>query len=130
MILLDTHMWVWWVQGDPTIPAAMRGVLEVNEKYGLGVSVISCLEVARLVAYGRLTLPKPVSQWVDEALRYPHVKLVELSPEIAVDSTQLPEPFHKDPSDRIIVATARRLDVPLATTDGLIRRYQPNVKLV
>jgi len=112
------------------MPAALRGALEVNEKDGLGVSVISCLEVARLVAYGRLTLPKPVAQWVDEALRYPHVKLIELSPEIAVDSTRLPEPFHKDPCDRIIVATARRLDMPLATTDGLIRRYAPNVKLV
>ena len=42
----------------------------------------------------------------------------------------LPEPFHKDPCDRIIVATARRLDMPPATTDGLIRRYAPNVKLV
>lgn len=130
MILLDTHVWVWWVQGDPVLPPPMRGILEVNEKYGLGVSVISCLEVARLVAYRRLTLPKPVLQWVEEALRYPHVKLIELSPEIAVESTQLPEPFHKDPSDRIIVATARRLNVPLATTDGLIRQYQPNVKLI
>ena len=86
--------------------------------------------MARLVAYRRLTLPKLVSEWVHEALRYSYVKLIELSPEIAVDSTQLPEPFHKDPCDRIIVATARRLDVSLATTDGLIRRYQPNVKVV
>ena len=130
MILLDTHVWVWWVQGDPVLPPAMRGVLEANEKYGLGVSVISCLEVARLVAYRRLTLPKAVSQWVDEALHYPHVRLVELTPEIAVQSTLLPEPFQKDPCDRIIVATARQLDVPLATADGLIRQYHPNVKLV
>jgi PIN domain nuclease of toxin-antitoxin system len=130
VILLDTHVWIWWVQGDPSLPGPMRGVLEVNEKYGLGVSVISCLEVARLVAYQRLVLPKPVGDWIEEALRYPHMKLLELTPQIAVASTQLPEPFHKDPADRIIVATARQFDVPLATTDGLIRRYEPNVKLV
>jgi PIN domain nuclease of toxin-antitoxin system len=129
MILLDTHVWVWWVQNDPDLAPTMRGVLEVNEKYGLGVSVISCLEVARLAAYGRLILPRPVMEWVDQALHYPHVRLVELSPKIAVDSTRLPGEFHKDPCDRIIVATARELDCPLATADGRIRHY-PHVKLV
>lgn len=129
MILMDTHVWIWWVQGDPSLPPSMRGQLEVNEKYGLGVSVISCLEIARLVAYGRLILPRPIDEWVNEALLYPHVKLVELSPAIAIDSSRLPGPFHKDPCDRIIVATARSLDIPLATADGRIRNY-PHVKLL
>ena len=130
MILLDTHVWIWWVQDDPVLPPYMREILEVNEKYGLGVSVISCLEVARLVAARRLVLPKSAEQWIEDALTYPHVKLLELTPKIAVASTQLPDPFHKDPADRIIVATARQLDVPIATTDGLISRYAPNVKLI
>ena len=129
MILMDTHVWVWWVQDDPAMPQQMREQLERNESGGLGVSVISCLEVARLVAYGRLVLPRPVEEWIDKALHYPYVQLVELSPAIAIDSTQLPGVFHKDPCDRIIVATARRLDILLATADGLIRNY-PHVKVI
>jgi PIN domain nuclease of toxin-antitoxin system len=129
MILLDTHIWVWWVQGDADLPPPMAGILEGNEKHGLGVSVISCLEVARLAAGGRLILPKPVDIWMDEALHYPHVKLIDLTPEIAVASTRLPGDFHKDPCDRIIVATARRYGWPLMTTDGLIRMYS-DVKLI
>jgi PIN domain nuclease of toxin-antitoxin system len=129
MILLDTHVWIWWVQGDSNLPVTMRGLLEVNEKYGLGVSVISCLEVARLVAYGRLQLPEPVDKWVDQALKYPHIHLIELTPRIAIESTRLPGELHKDPCDRIIIATARELDWQLATCDHLIRRY-PAVKLL
>jgi PIN domain nuclease of toxin-antitoxin system len=127
VIVLDTHIWVWWVQGDPRLPPTLRGVLEANEKGGLGVSIISVLEVARLVAYSRLTLPLPLLNWAQQALTYPHIELVELSPEIAIESTQLPGEFHKDPCDRIIVATARHFDWPLATTDGLIERY-PHVR--
>jgi PIN domain nuclease of toxin-antitoxin system len=66
---------------------------------------------------------------VDEALHYPHVKLIELTPQIAVDSTTLPGKFQKDPCDRIIVATARRLGWPLMTCDSEIRAY-PDVQLI
>jgi len=124
MTLLDTHVWVWWVQDDPALPSVMRGWLDANEKYGLGVSVISCLEVARAVSCNRLMLPLPTAEWIQTALRYPHIKLVDLTPQIAIESVQLAGDFHKDPCDRIIVATARTLNVPLATTDGLIRRYE------
>lgn len=129
MTLLDTQVWVWWTNDPDQIPPSIRGYVEANEKWGLGVSAISCLEVARLVAVGRLDLPLPVEQWMDEALRYPFVNLIELSPQISIESTRLPEPFHRDPADRIIVATSRLLNCRLATTDGLIRRY-PHVQLV
>jgi PIN domain nuclease of toxin-antitoxin system len=129
VILLDTHIWIWWVQGDPRLPPSMDSYLDANEKWGLGVSVISCLEVARLAIKGRITLPLPVAQWVRDALAYPHVKLFELTPEIAVESTTLPGSFHKDPQDRIIVATARHHNIPLMTVDQDIRAY-PDVQLV
>lgn len=123
MILLDTHIWVWWVQGDGRIPPPMWGILESNEKYGLGVSIVSCLEVARLVAHGRLTIPLPIDQWIDDALKYPHMRLIELTPQIAIDSTRLPGVFHKDPCDRIIVATAMTLGWKIATVDRDILSY-------
>jgi len=129
LTVLDTQVWVWWTNDPDLIPPQLRGYLEVNEKHGLGVSVISCLEVARLAVAGRLVLPVAVEEWVTTALGYPHVALLDLTPAIAVASTRLPEPFHRDPADRIVVATAMALDASLATTDGKIRAY-PHVRTV
>lgn len=90
----------------------------------VGISAISCWEVAKLVERGRLTLPRPVDEWLSLALGYPGVRLVGLSPEIVVASTQLPGEFHKDPADQIIVATARVHDCPLVTSDEKIAAYE------
>lgn len=128
MILLDTHVWVWWVHGDASLPALHRALLDAAEETGIAVSAISCWEVAKLVERGRLALPCPVFDWLRQALGYPGVRLVELTPRICVESTQLPGAFHRDPADQIIVATARVLDVPLVTVDGKILEY-PYVKL-
>ena len=92
------------------------------------MSAISCWEVAKLVECGRLILPCSVFDWLQQALAYPGVRLIELSPRICVESTQLPGIFHRDPADQIIVATARVLDAPLVTMDGKILSY-PRVKL-
>jgi PIN domain nuclease of toxin-antitoxin system len=94
----------------------------------LGISAISCWEVAKLVEYGRLTLPLPVLDWLDQALAYPGMRLLELTPRIAVESTQLPGTFHRDPADQLIVATARIYTCPLVTLDGRIRAY-PHVQI-
>ena len=128
MIVLDTHIWVWWVHGDPTLSASTRALLDASEQTGLAVSAISCWEVAKLVERGRLILPCPVADWLPQALAYPGVQLVELSPRICVESTQLPGEFHRDPADQIIVATARVLDAPIVTVDDKILTY-PHVRL-
>ena len=90
---------------------------------GLGVSIISCWEVAKLVEYGRLKLPRDVAEWLGTALGYPGVRLLDLTPPIVVESTRLPPPFHKDPTDQMIVATARIHDYPIATADDKILNY-------
>ena len=123
MILLDTHIWIWWVHRDARLPAEHREFIEANLQDGIGVSVISCWETAKLVEHGRLKLAKPVAAWVEDALAYPGVRLIELSPEIAIESTQLPQPFHRDPADRWLVATARRWQAELLTLDGRILNY-------
>ena len=123
MIILDTHIWVWWVHGNEHLNKQQTDWLQENEEPGLGVSIISCWEVAKLVEYDRLTLPCPVAEWLDQALGYPGISLVELTPRIIVDSTQLPKGFHKDPADQLIVATARILDCPLLTADVRILNY-------
>lgn len=117
------------MHGDSSLPASYRSFLEAQEASGLGVSAISCWEVAKLVELGRLYLPAPVDAWLAQSLAYPGVRLLELSPQIAVESTQLPPPFHRDPADQIIVATARIYRCPLATIDEKIMRY-PHVQLI
>lgn len=123
MIILDTHIWIWWVHGDAALPDSTRALLDSAEQTGIGVSAISCWEVAKLVERQRLALPCPVTDWMQQALSYPGVRLLELSPRICVESTQLPGIFHRDPADQIIVATARVLNAPLVTVDAKILAY-------
>jgi PIN domain nuclease of toxin-antitoxin system len=127
VILLDTHIWVWWVNGSPDLSPAQTQHIRAHEGSGLCVSVISCWEVCKLVELNRLVLRHPVADWMDLALKHPGVRLLYLTPRIAIESSQLPGTFHRDPADQIIVATARIRGCPLLTADGRILAY-PHVK--
>jgi PIN domain nuclease of toxin-antitoxin system len=129
VIIIDTHIWIWWVHGDPSLSNSTRNRLDASEQSGIGISSISCWEIAKLVERRRLSLPCPVFDWLQQALAYPGVRLLDLSPRICVESTQLPGTFHRDPADQIIVATARILDAPLVTVDAKILAY-PHVRLL
>jgi PIN domain nuclease of toxin-antitoxin system len=123
MILLDTHVWIWWAGGDNRLSETQAAVITEAEADEIGVSIISCWEVAKLVEYGRLSLDLPVSEWLSGALGYPGVILLPISPDIVVESTELPGNFHRDPVDQMIVATARIYQVPLLTSDDKIIHY-------
>jgi PIN domain nuclease of toxin-antitoxin system len=127
VIVLDTHIWVWWVHGDSRLRGKNFEILRNGESSGLGVSAISCWEIAKLVECGRLVLPHPVLDWFDVGLSYPGIRLLDLTPEIAAESAALPGEFHRDPADQIIVATARIHDCPLVTADRKILEY-PHVQ--
>lgn len=90
MIILDTHIWLWWIHGDKHLTASQAQVIEANEMDVIGISAISVWEIAKLVEYNRLELPCQLREWFNEALNYPGVRLIELIPEIAITSTQLP----------------------------------------
>jgi PIN domain nuclease of toxin-antitoxin system len=128
VILLDTHVWIWWVQGEPRLSRLSALRVEQAESTGIGISAISCWEVAKLVAYRRLELPLSIDDWLAAALDYPGVELLPITPRIAVESTQLPGEFHKDPADQIIVATARVLRCAVMTADQKICAY-PHVQV-
>ena len=128
MIILDTHIWIWWVHGDVSLPPPIRALLDSSEQTAIGVSAISCWEVAKLVECKRLSLPCPIFDWLQQALAYPGVQLLDLSPRIAVESTQLPGTFHRDPADQMLVATARVFQCPIMTEDAKISAY-PHVRL-
>lgn len=126
MILLDTHIWIWWVDDSQRLTRQYRDWIAQYQSQGLGVSMISCWEIAKLVEKRKLTLTVAVEDWLDAALAYPGVQLLDLTLPIVVDSTRL-NGFHRDPSDQIIVATARVHDCPLLTADQKILAY-PNVQ--
>jgi PIN domain nuclease of toxin-antitoxin system len=89
VILLDKHIWFWWVRDVNQLTPQQRTALSNGERDGLGVSVISCWEVAMLVAKKRLALSVSATDWVRQALRYPGIRQLRLTPNIAVASTEL-----------------------------------------
>ena len=128
MTLLDTHIWVWWALGDAALGGRTEW-LDFQPTDSLGVSVFSIWEIAKLVQKGRLKLPFDVPTWIDKALTETAVEVLPISKHIAIDANNLPEAFHQDPADQIIVATARALNCELLTVDGRILQY-PHVKTI
>lgn len=129
MIVLDTHIWFWWIEVPAQLSPSQVGHIQAHEQTGLGVSVISCWELAKKFEKGKLTLPCSISHWITQALAYPGIQLISISPEIAVESCQLPQPIHGDPANQSIVATARIHSIPLLTADAKILNY-PHVTLL
>ncbi|MBG1267452.1 type II toxin-antitoxin system VapC family toxin [Nostoc sp. WHI] len=122
MIILDTHILVWWVDDNSRLTTKYREWIEEYQSEGLGVSIVSCWEVAKLVEKKRLVFSCSVNEWLETALAYPGVQLLNLTLPIVVDSTQL-NGFHSDPFDQIIVATARNYGCPMLTVDAKILNY-------
>ena len=126
MIVIDTHVLVWWVSEFGTLSSAAKRALKNATKSGSEVliSSISAWEIAMLVEKGRLVLSMDVERWLDEVAQIDGVRFVPVDNEIGIKSAVLPGTFHKDPADRMIVATARKLAVPLVTADEKIIRYE------
>ena len=124
MIVLDTHALVWWVTGDPTLSKRAKTAIERELVGGeILVSSISAWEIAMLVEREKLVLSMDVGSWLAAVANIGAVRFVAVDPEIAVKSVELPGDFHKDPADRMIVATARKFSVSLVTKDEKIRAY-------
>ena len=127
-ILLDTHAWVWWVVEDRRLSRPARRAIErAAATNTLQLSLISIWEIAKKIEKGQLALDRPVSDWFDDATRRPGLQMVELTRPILEESCRLPQPFHGDPADQMIVATARDRDAVIVTRDQRIRAY-PHVR--
>jgi PIN domain nuclease of toxin-antitoxin system len=121
-IVLDTHVLVWWVSDPGRLsPALLSHLKAASAEAPLLVPDICLWEIATLVSLGRLRLTLPLSVWLARATAPPLVEVVPISAEIAAEVAALPDSFHRDPGDRLIVATARVMGLPLATVDGRIR---------
>lgn len=124
LIVLDTHAWVWWATDAPQLSDTAREHIEAAPR--LGVSPMSCWEVASLVRRGRLGLTAPVGPWIAAALSRDRVELLPLSPATAIFAGSLAEPFPGDPADRLIYATALTQEAQLVTKDARIRDFDPD----
>lgn len=87
------------------------------------ISEISLWEIAMLASKERIQIAEPLEDWLEEVQRAPGIRSINLTPKIIADSVNLPGEFHADPSDRLIVATARVLGATLVTQDKLIQKY-------
>jgi PIN domain nuclease of toxin-antitoxin system len=127
-ILLDTHAWIWW-HADPgkLSKKALRAIKTHAPNEGILLSAISVWELCKLVEKGRIALSLSPDLWIREALKRHGCRVIPLRPSIAYHSTILPQPFHHDPADQIIVATAREENAVIVTKDGLIQAY-PHVQ--
>lgn len=127
MILLDTHAWVWWLADPARLPApALEAIQESVAAGGSAfVSTISTWEVAMLVARGRLELTMEVEDWIALAEAGPEIAFVPVDNRTALRAVQLEDFAHRDPADRLIVATALGLGATLATADARLRAYPP-----
>ena len=130
MILLDTHAWVWWVNGQPSLSRkADRSIQQAARSAGVYVSSISVWEITQLAARGRLELTMDVESWVAKSEAMPFLHFVPVDNAIALKSVRLLEPLHNDPADRMIIATSTILGFPLVTRDKRILDY-PHVNTI
>ena len=129
-VILDTHIFIWLLNGDKKLPQPIIDhCTKVSRSNFLLISAISIWEIAMLERRGRIDFFQPITQWVERALSLPYIRIVELQPQISIESCNLPDNFHGDPADRIIVATSRILDIPLITMDNQILKYSKNSNL-
>ena len=122
--VLDTHTWMWWVNGDRRLSRRARTTIKRASTRGeLFLSIYSIWELAKKVEKGQLALDRPLDEWLDLALSAEGLQVAEMTRPILVDSCRLPQPFHGDPADQIIVATSRSLSATLITRDSRLRDY-------
>lgn len=127
MILLDTHALVWWIAEPKRVPAKARRALDAAMKAGesIAVSSISVWEIALLVERKRLAFTIDSDAWINTLEALPFLTFVPVDNRIATRSVQLDGLPHRDPADRIIVATALGLGATVVTADTRLRRYKP-----
>jgi PIN domain nuclease of toxin-antitoxin system len=123
-LLLDTHVWIWFMLANAELAVSERNAINRAAASGqLRIAAISVWEAALLASRGRVVLGRPLTQWITEAVSAPGLSIEPLLPQVAVEACSLPEAFHRDPADRLIVATARVANATLMTRDRRILDY-------
>ena len=125
MILIDTHILIWFLSKDKRLSEEEIAKLIKAQDIGqVALSSISIWELTMLDKYNRLTINQPFNVWLEEALE--GIRVLDINCAIAMDSVRLPNFKHKDPSDRFIISTARIYNAKLMTRDQKIIEYAKN----
>jgi PIN domain nuclease of toxin-antitoxin system len=127
VIVLDTHVWIWWMDDNPRLRREVRDQLDAEQD--VRISAISLLEIATATSLNRLVLQPSVDLWLEAAQTVESVRIEPLNAAVCLESVRLPGEFHRDPADRLVVALARQPNAPLCTADGRIRAY-PHVACI
>ena len=123
--LLDTHTWIWWYMNPQKLSRRVMNLIGDTTRYDeLLLSAISPWEFCKLLEKGRLAISCSPEDWLNAAFDLPKFRLVPLSPVIAYRSTVLSQPFHNDPADQIIAATALQENAAILTKDRNILEYE------
>lgn len=123
-ILLDTHIWLWVMSGDPILSKEFRTSFEhIHHEHGVLISPMSIWEIGMLVEKKRIELDMEIMDWVNQSLDSPGIRLSPITPRIAIESTKLSGEIHGDPVDRILIATAHEENAVLITCDKKILEY-------
>ncbi|KQV28366.1 twitching motility protein PilT [Rhizobium sp. Root1203] len=123
-LLLDTCAMIWMAHGEAVASDAKQELVRVRSAGGvIAVSAMSAWEIGMLVARGRLPTTKTALMWFDDVVRLGNLNVAEATPEVLIASSYLPAPVHNDPTDRIIIATAREHDLTIITRDRAILAY-------
>jgi PIN domain nuclease of toxin-antitoxin system len=124
-LLLDTHVWIWHVEGDDTqlAPETTAMLDRSGARSRLFVSDISYWEVAVKSAKGKLTFSVDVGVWLQRAEQAPGIRFLPLTRPVLLQSTRLRGAAHNDPADRMLIATAQLDGIPLVTADRSILEY-------
>jgi PIN domain nuclease of toxin-antitoxin system len=124
-LLLDTHIALWLDSGDDRLQPSTRALVDGCWRDGgtIFLSAVTAWEIALLVDAGRIDLDLPVEAWIDRFLQRPGLEPAPLSHHAASRSYQLHRLEHRDPADRLLIATAIELDCPLVTYDKRIARF-------
>lgn len=128
MILLDTHIWVWWVQGDARLHQTAFDYLDGLGSRSIAVSAISFWEIALLAQRDRIRLPDPPVAWLDNASTDPRIEVLPITSAVAMHAALLLN-THKDPADRLLISHAMLGSHTLMTVDSLILANQ-NIKAI
>lgn len=130
MILLDTHALIWWRDDSGKLSKNALAAIDREAKNGtVSISAFSFWEIALLVEHHRLTLPSDLQTWMAAVEAINSMQFIPVDHQIAVASVQLPVGLHKDPADRILVATAMLLNIPIVTADQKMHAY-PHVRTI
>jgi len=127
MTLLDTCALI-WLNTDRKAFSPGAGKWLDRHADSLAISPVSLMEIGMKSRKGQLELPCPLAKWYEAMLELYSLQEIPVSASIAMDAANLPE-VHKDPFDRIIIATAIAHKMPVVTADAKFREY-PGLKIV